>query len=157
MLRTGIWGTAPLQHLGEGSVMAPEAVPITGHTTVWYTCRHQKAAVSLSSNLSGWEQGLLIYTKTMAQPQMASQKALAREQRYSMTWQKIRSQNIKLIHSFAWLRLPLNSWTIQLLKIGNSVVGAGVYLYLSTSHLETCWDKPRAKLFDRKLNTLLPG
>ena len=157
MLSTGIQGTAPLQHLCVGSVVAPGPLPITGCTTVWRTGRHWKAAVSLSSNLSGWEQGLLIYTRTMAQPQMASKKASAREQSYTMTWHKIWSQNMKLTLSFTWLRLPLNSWTIQSLITGNSVVGAGTYPYASALHLESFRDRPRAKLFDRKLSALPPG
>lgn len=75
----------------------------------------------------------------------------------TMTWHKIWSQNTKLTLTFTQLRLPLNSWTTQLLIIGNSVGGAGVYPYASTSHLDSCRDRPRAKLFDRTLNTLLPG
>lgn len=82
-LSAGIQGAAllsPLQCLCGSSAVAPGPDPITGCTTVQHPGRHQKPAVSLSSSLSGWEQGLLFYTRTMAQPQTASKKTSAGEQ-----------------------------------------------------------------------------
>lgn len=149
---------SPPQRLCGGSVVAPGPLSITADSqcTVW----HWKAAVSLSRNLfwlGTWSAHL---HKDHGSATDGTQKGISQgtnSESYTTSWHKIWSRNMKFALSFTWLRLPLNSCTNQSLIIGNSVVGAGVYPYGSTSHLESCRDRPRVKLFDRTLTTLLPG
>lgn len=129
MHSAGIQGSAlpsPLQGLwGE----APGPVFITSCSTVWCTSTQWKAALSPSSNLSGWERSLLIYTRTMAQPQTAFKKTSAREQTVRTTpWFGTKYGHRTWNSLSVLLRLPRSSWTIRLLINGNSGFGAGVYL-----------------------------